>query len=388
MINMKLSEQFFILKDIFDLSKERIEIPGSNTTIYNFDFYSPRGIYDPTEIDFKDFPAPEDGKIGENLSFKYPVFVPEAGRKYNSVIILLHGLNERYWYKQLAWAQYLCESTGKPVLLFPSSFHMNRSLPAWTDKHELMNGMQARVLKYDNLIDSSIANLVLSQRLTDVPQRFFLSGFQSALDMTSILKNIKAGNHLLFENDCNIDVFAYSIGVFLAECMMIANPDNLFGNSKFVFFAGGSLFQEMNGVSKYIMDNKAFDSLYYYHMKEMDVDIEQNSSMRNVLKDTGMGKAFRSMISYDGFRNFRETTLKKYKSRILSIPLLHDKVIPSKPTIELLSSTACTKRNIKMMDFKFPCIHENPFPVNLKEYSSLIDEAFLKVFSLSGTFLG
>jgi hypothetical protein len=384
---MKLSEQFYILRDIFDLQKEKIEIPGSKTTIYNFNYCSPRGIYDPAEIEFNEFPAIEDGEIKENLSFKYPVFVPETGRKFKSVIVLLHGLNERYWFKQLAWARYLCESTGKPVLMFPTSFHMNRSLPGWTDKNELFSGMHTRQLKYADLAESSIANLVLSQRLTDVPQRFFLSGYQSALDLTSLLNDIKAGNHGLFEKSASIDVFAYSIGIFLAECLMIANPEGLFDESKFVFFAGGALFQEMNGVSKYIMDNKAFQRLYHYHLKEMDDEIKENHSMRTVLKETAMGKAFRSMIAYGRLRNFRENTLKKYKSRILSIPLLHDKVIPSAPSVAFLSKTVCKKENIKIMDFKFPCIHENPFPVNLKEYSSLIDEAFLKVFSLSGSFL-
>jgi hypothetical protein len=81
---MKLTEQFYFLKDLFDLHKERIEIPGSGTTIYNLDFCSPRWIYDPAEPANKDFPAPEDGKITENLRFKYPVFVPEAGKKFFS----------------------------------------------------------------------------------------------------------------------------------------------------------------------------------------------------------------------------------------------------------------------------------------------------------------
>lgn len=384
---MKLSEQFFILKDLYDWNSNRIEIPGSSTTIYNYSFTSSKGIYDPSETEFQYFPAPEDGKILENLSFRYPVFVPEKDTKYSSFILLLHGLNERFWFKQLAWAQYLCESTGKPVVLFPSSFHMNRSSPEWTDKNELINGLQQRNERFTSLQDLSFANLVLSNRLTEVPQRFFLSGFQSARDLSSLIQDIRKGNHPLFEKSARFDVFAYSIGVFLAECMMIANPDNIFDESKFTFFAGGSLFQEMNGVSKYIMDNVAFDSLYYYHMKEMEEDMKKNKSMKVVLSETSMGKAFRSMISLDSLRNFRENALKKYKSRILSIPLLNDKVIPSKPTIDLLSATACEKKNIKIMDFKFPCIHENPFPVNLKEYSKLIDDAFLRVFSLSGNFL-
>jgi len=384
---MKLSEQFYYLKDMFDLSKERIDLPGSATTIFNLGFSSPRVIYDPSDKESKDFPGMEDGSINENRIFKYPVFVPEAGKKYNSVILLLHGLNERSWYKHLAWARYLCESTGKPVIMFPFSFHMNRSLPGWTDRNEMQAGLEKRNAQYKDIEDSSIANFVLSQRLTDVPQRFFLSGYQSALDLTSLLKDIKAGRHSFFQAGTKVDVFSYSIGVFLAECMMIANPENIFDDSRFVFFAGGAMFQEMNGVSKYIMDNKAFERIYYYYMKEINDDIRDNRSMRNVLNDTGMGKAFRSMISYDSLRNFREKALKSYKNRILAIPLLNDKVIPSRPTVDLLSGNSCTKENIKMMDFKFPCIHENPFPVNQKEFTGLIDEAFLKVFSLSGNFL-
>lgn len=384
---MKLSEQFYFLKDIFDLNKDKIEIPGSGTAIHNLDFYSLRGIYDSSQSEYGDFPAREDGKITENRKFKYPVFVPGTYKKYDSVTVLLHGLNERNWHKHLAWARYLCEFTGKPVLMFPISFHMNRSMPGWTDRNEMLTGLELRHAQYRDITESSFANLALSQRLTEVPQRFFLSGYQSALDLTSLLTDIKAGHHCLFEKSASVNFFSYSIGVFLAECMMIANPDNLFDKSKFVFFAGGSLFEAMNGVSKYIMDNKAFQRIHYYYMKEMDEDIRKNASMRTVLKETLMGKAFRSMISNKRLRIFREKALRKYKSRILAITLANDKVIPADPTKYLLSGTACTPENIKMMDLKFPCIHENPFPVNLKEYTQLIDEAFLRIFSLSGSFL-
>jgi hypothetical protein len=236
---MKLSEQFYFLKDIFDLNKDRVDIPGSKTTILNLGFSSPRLIYDSSEPESRFFPAIEDGRIAENRKFKYPLFVPEAGKKYNSVILLLHGLNERSWFKHLAWAQYLCESTGKPVLMFPISFHMNRSLPEWTDRNEMASGIEKRSAQYADIKELSIANFVMSQRLTDVPQRFFLSGYQNALDLTALLKDIKAGKHEIFEQNSSIDVFSYSIGVFLAECMMIANPDNIFDESKFVFFCRG-----------------------------------------------------------------------------------------------------------------------------------------------------
>ncbi|MCB8998802.1 MAG: hypothetical protein H6540_01870 [Bacteroidales bacterium] len=383
---MKLSEEFYLLKEVFNPDSECIDLPGSSTTILNLDFSCPLGIYD-TTTGLPGFPSREDGAILENRNFKYPVFVPQKNRKYSSFIILLHGLNERSWFKHLAWARYLCENTGKPVIMFPISFHMNRSHPAWTDRNELALGLKERQLQYADLKESSFINLTLSNRLTEVPQRFFLSGYQSALDLIALLKDINSGKHILFEKNSHFDVFAYSIGVFLAECMMIANPSNIFDNSRFVFFAGGALFQEMNGISKYIMDSEAFRRVYHYHMKEMDEDIRKNPSMRNVLKDNRMGKAFRSMVAIDRLRNFREKALKKYRNRVLCLPLAGDKVIPAEPSVELLSATACSKKFIRIMDFKFPAIHENPFPLNLKEYTSRIDEAFLRVFSLSADFL-
>ena len=73
-----------------------------------------------------------DNNIIENFSFEYPVFTPSGKFRQDKAILLLHGLNERNWDKYLPWAEFLCLHTGKPVILFPIAFHINRALVTWS----------------------------------------------------------------------------------------------------------------------------------------------------------------------------------------------------------------------------------------------------------------
>ena len=76
-------------------------------------------------------------KVTENKSFIYPIFVPNNTTKSNEAILLMHGLNERNWNKYLTWAEFLCNSTGKMVILFPIAYHINRSPASWSNPHYL-----------------------------------------------------------------------------------------------------------------------------------------------------------------------------------------------------------------------------------------------------------
>ena len=127
--------------------------------------------------------ANADELIMQNDSFVYPVFMPEKpeGKR---VIVMLHGLNERKWDKYLAWAHYLAEKTGKPVILFPTSFHINRSVPDWLNPRHMNE--QGGIPPAEWIGDphfSTYINLALSERLTETPERFFLSGLQTADDL-------------------------------------------------------------------------------------------------------------------------------------------------------------------------------------------------------------
>jgi len=120
---MNYTQSFRELKSLYSHEKDIIELPWSKVRIHNISFLS-------------DFPAEgflnrEDPLISENNSFSYPVFIPAD--ESTKVILLLHGLNERSWLKYLVWAYWLAENTSSYVILFPISFHINRSPESWKD---------------------------------------------------------------------------------------------------------------------------------------------------------------------------------------------------------------------------------------------------------------
>ena len=115
---MEYTRTFNELKSIFTIDKKEIFIPGSDIKIHNIQFCS--------DVPLNEFSNNYDTLIAENRLFSYPVFVP-GNRKSDKVILLLHGLNERSWVKYLVWAYWLAKYTGSYVILFPISFHINRS---------------------------------------------------------------------------------------------------------------------------------------------------------------------------------------------------------------------------------------------------------------------
>jgi len=103
-------------------------LDDSNIDIRFLSFHSSRQALDNEKL----IVNPTDGKIDENFSFVYPVFMPGGKQRADKAILLLHGLNERNWSKYLTWAEQLCKKTGKAVILFPIAYHVNRSPLSWT----------------------------------------------------------------------------------------------------------------------------------------------------------------------------------------------------------------------------------------------------------------
>ncbi len=126
---MEYTKTFNDLKKIFNSEKSRYRFRDSDIRIYNIKFWSDFGL--------KEFTTDGNDLISENQSFSYPVFVP-GNVESKKVILLLHGLNERSWLKYLVWAYYLAENTDSYVILFPISFHINRSPASWKDPRAMI----------------------------------------------------------------------------------------------------------------------------------------------------------------------------------------------------------------------------------------------------------
>lgn len=368
---MEYTRRYEFLRSIFNPGINEISIPGSDIRIINTGFVS--------DYSSEEFLNSSDFSINENLSFTYPVFVPSDSNS-GKAILLLHGLNERSWIKYLAWAYSLAELTGSYVILFPISFHINRSPDFWKDPRAMTGLLKERGTTTGGIRLSSFANVALSKRLTEDPKRFVNSGYQTVCDLENLMISIRDGKHPVIPAGSKVDLFAYSIGAFLAEIIMIANPQMLFSDSRLFMFCGGSVFSNMNGVSKLIMDSEAFDRVYSYYMNDFERDIKIRNSFMDKIRSIKIGMAFRSMIDLSRFKKFREQALSELDNRIRSIGMAKDTVIPAHGIVNtLMPVNSSRSKQVEVWDFDYPYSHENPFPVYNDPRSRLVDKCFQKL---------
>ncbi len=325
------------------------------------------------------FTKASDNIIEENIHFKYPILKLKGEEKSKGVIILLHGLNERTWDKYLPWAERLALDTGKLVLLFPISFHMNRTPKTWNNPRAMMPYVDERKSRLGNLKTLSFLNVALSNRLTDSPFRFYASGKQTAIDLCNLVQQIREGKLPYIHSDATVDLFAYSIGGLISQVLLMSNPQNLFSNMKLFMFCSGSVFLEMNGNSKSIMDAKAFDTLKHYYESEFIATKDDNSLIQK------MNQAFTNMISLKN-KEQREDFFQKVKNRMQIVALKKDTVISSLAIQKSLGADFI-KHSFTELDFPFYYTHENPFPTNKSSLNDLINPAFDAVFSRASTYL-
>jgi hypothetical protein len=324
----------------------------------------------------------EDLAIVENRSFNYRIFKPAgASVPATDLILLFHGLNERSWEKYYPWAEKLCVETGKPVLLFPLAFHMDRSPKIFNEKDELFDFYHDRKATEADVKDISALNAVLSSRLETQPERFFTSGYQTYTDVIALIRQIRRGEHLDFAPGAHFDIFAYSIGAFLAEILLLCDPDGLFSTAKLFTFCGGSVLETTNPLSKAIMDSRGVQAiLRFFHILQRSPTqasswqrLEQSIPAKELLY-------FSSMLGLDSYRTTREKRLSAIGDRIEGIALSHDLVIPPAGVRETLGSRVTEE------DFPYKYSHETPFPT-LPAQGELVDAAFNQVFDPAVRFL-
>jgi hypothetical protein len=385
---MQFSEKYFELRAQFNPHAERTDFSGSGISCRAFRFISTYSSVLPV---LREVPQHEnngifavaDEDIAENKSFTYYIFRPDKTTKFRKAIFLLHGLNERSWDKYLAWAFYLAEKTGHPVILFPIAFHMNRSPEAWGNPRIMQPLLAKRFQRHGVGLLSTFANVALSERLTEKPLRFFTSGQQSAADLVKLARQVTLGEHPTFEKGATINVFAYSIGAFLAQILFLANTDGLFSKSRLFLFCGGAFFNEMNGVSKLIMDKEAFRCLRSFYIDELNSAATGSETMAGLMKGTETGQAFLAMLAPNLMKDFREQRFRQIIKNIKAITLSADKVIPADKTGIALGEGA----DVEILDFNFGYSHETPFPLKNSQQFPQVNEAFGMVFGKAAHFL-
>jgi hypothetical protein len=317
-----------------------------------------------------------DADSPENFNFTYPVVLPTQAGRSNKGLLLLHGLNEKSWDKYLTWAGQLALKLNCPVLMFPIAYHMNRAPKEWSDPRIMRNVVQTR-LKIGKKNESTFANAALSTRLGSNPEQFIFSGLQSYYDCRQLLKQIIDGEHPLFEKHTTLDVFAYSIGAFLAQILFIGNPDQLLTHSRLFLFAGGTTFDKMVGNSRFIFDLKAFHSLLTLRNKRVLRRTYELLRPAKFYDFDNTWQSFLAMLSQRRGRKARIAILAERGNQLYALALERDQVMPVKYIVRTLKGKNFElPPRVDVIDFPYDYTHENPFPLNNETIMPLVNRSF------------
>lgn len=387
---MTLFKQHNQLKALFNIENPKTAI-SDNIVCYTYDFHSDFYYYQakPNTINnhIANMIINENGEH-ENRSFRYAVFAPQSSKKFKNCILLLHGLNERKWDKYLTWAHYLVKHTGKPVILFPLAFHMNRAPESWSNPRVMSQLVTFRKENHPLIQKSSFVNAALSLRMEKTPEMFAVSGIQSFFDIVKLALSIKSGKSPLFSEDCSINIFAYSIGALLSEVIFLSDPLNLFSFDKTFLFCGGSTFDKTNGISRSIMDNIAFENLIQYVTAHPDINnrITLPHYLVPLLEPTWI--YFKSMINKNLHSDYRTTAFKNLSGQIMAVGLEKDLVFSGNSIKETLLCKSNNKNiDVSIFDFPYEYSHEKPFPMENYKIEQDVEKSFNDIFGLASNFL-
>lgn len=323
----------------------------------------------------------KDIEVKENQCFNYNIIRPEGEGKCQKVTFLFHGFNEKDWTKYLPWAHAICKGTQSAVVLFPIAFHMQRAPKHWSSKREMYKLSEERRQRFPNIINSTLSNVAISMRLHSMPQRFIWSGLQTYYDIIRFIEECRQDRHLAIHKDFSFNIFAYSIGGFLAQILKLTNYRQYFDDTRICLFCGGAAFNRLSPVSKFILDSEANVALYSFLVEHFDRMLEKDVLLNHYIReDHPEGQVFYAMLDYRRMREFREGLLRRYKHQIYAITLKKDLIIPS---FEVVNTLQGAWRDIGIrveeIDFERDYLHENPFPVNVP-YSKQVDRDFNETF--------
>jgi hypothetical protein len=204
------------------------------------------------------------------------------------------------------------------------------------DRHIMMPLVTARTALLPDTKLSTFVNVALSTRMTVSPQRFMLSGYQTAVDLSVLIRQIREGSIPGIDAGGPADIFAYSIGALVTQVMMLSKPSPLPDDSRIMLFCGGSTFGLMNGTSKLIMDSRAFEMLLSFYLDWPSVQMNEAGrglpgSCMILLK----GGLLRDDLAPAAERPSRQA-FSRYGGRLKAVTLAGDTVIPSPAVRETL----------------------------------------------------
>jgi hypothetical protein len=122
------------------------------------------------------------------------------------------------------------------MILFPISFQINLSSVLWRDPRARLRFLKELRISQGETAMLSLANIALSNNLTEDLMRFLNSGYQTVCEPENQMVSIRNGKHPIVLGGSKVNIFSYSIGAFLTEIVIMGNPQKLFIDLKFLNF--------------------------------------------------------------------------------------------------------------------------------------------------------
>jgi hypothetical protein len=277
----------------------------------------------------------EDQGETDNVTFALPVVLPRQPGPFRRVVILLHGLNESEYRKYFPWACTLAQA-GIPVILFPIAFLVNRRPRQWRGDVETQRHLRTRQAQPGNNAATRY-NVILSERLENRPERFFVGGRQSYFDLLDLTASVHSGTFAInrgedgaltlrypFSEGARVDFLGFSIGGYLTLGLLLEASENpTLADSRGIIFAAAAPFVHpdqtviANPLSPFILDRRATERLRaFYRSPEADA-----------LMDNPEGRWCRAVFHAE--RPALDMALPRIRSRLLTIGNAADTVVPA-----------------------------------------------------------
>ena len=150
-----------------------------------------------------------------------------------------------------------------------------------------------------------------------IPQRFFWSGLQTFYDVVQFIDEVRTGKYEFADPQAGFDFFTFSIGSFLGEILIMSNPKDYFHDSRFFIFCGGPTLDRMSPNSKFILDSDATIAIYSFYTERLESELRLDKRMAHYFNGHHIaGNYFKSMLSYQKGKEFRENRFREHHERI------------------------------------------------------------------------
>lgn len=325
-----------------------------------------------------------DREIKSNISFNYLLLLPTMS-SYEECLIIGHGLNEASYVKLFPWAYCLSKELQVPVIVLPQAFHINRRPTAW--QRMMRSAYRARKDVPGNNRESPF-NAVISQRLSEAPERFFRGSLQSYADMLDLIQEIVRGKMQVFldgksarpfKEGTKIHFLGYSITGYLFLTLLLTSKENTLASSRCILFSTCARPEEINPISILVIDHDAF-----IRTQEFYRNLVKTGASRELLRwynETEVGLWFqRLLVDSDG--NYLPIEARNLSERLMIIADPKDPIFP----LESIIKNFGNEIPISTLD-----LGRHEFPFNIKTLENrklgLIASEIRKSYAPSSAYL-